>query len=287
MVCYIPLLLLLTACVSPSPTPPSIHLMADGSGDYATLPEAVENAPADAAIFLGPGVYRLTQPLVVNQALHLIGAGMDQTEIVAGTGDYVLLFDGEGPFAVEGITFRHDGEEADVVVVAGGQIAFANCRFTGAAKAAGGTGGAGLLLRGATRGTVENCQAIYNNHTGILVRDEAQVMLTGNACSNNEGAGIAFINSSGGTARQNRCLENGLGGILVAGEARPILEENVCNNNGDSGIAYFDGGGGLAQRNECSNNGQYGIFIISTANPDLVGNECRHNVKADIQDERR
>jgi parallel beta-helix repeat protein len=283
--------LLLSACAVPAPvatpTPPPIHLEANGSGDYPTLEEAIKTAPVGATIVLGPGTYHLAEPIVANQAVRLVGAGMDQTEIVSGAGGYVLLFSGEGPFTAEDITFRHEGSaEATVVIVEGGEIAFSHCRFTGGTHAGGSAGGAGLLLQGTTSGIVQESEAVGNDHTGILVRDQAQPTLVGNVCSDNGAVGITFIDTSGGIARRNECTANDLGGILVAGEAEPTLEENVCNGNGDSGIAYFDGSGGTAVRNDCSRNGRHGILVVSTANPELVDNECHGNATTDVQDER-
>ena len=52
-----------------------------------------------------------------------------------GRGDtpgHLLHFLGEGPFVLDGITFRQTGSEpADVVVMDGGQVHVSACRFTG------------------------------------------------------------------------------------------------------------------------------------------------------------
>lgn len=70
----------------PIPTPAtSISVEVDGSGDYATLAEAVEEAPEGAAILLGPGTFSLTEPLRIRGSRQLIGAGMDETQVVLQT----------------------------------------------------------------------------------------------------------------------------------------------------------------------------------------------------------
>ena len=90
-------------------------LAADGSGDYPTLEEA-RSAPGGATVHLGPGTYRVERRLNIRKAIHLMGAGMDETEIVSEAEGYVVLFSGDGPFVVKDITFRHAGEAVASVV---------------------------------------------------------------------------------------------------------------------------------------------------------------------------
>jgi parallel beta-helix repeat protein len=248
---------------------------ADGSGEFATLAEAVEAAPAGAALSLGVGTFRLEEPLDLPRSIQLLGTGPDQTEILSAAGEHVLRYSGEGLFAAQGITFRHEGDAAaDVVVVEGGEIALENCRFTGASRGAGKAPHAGLRLAGDTTGVVENCQAVDNQDTGILVQDQAQPTLRGNVCSGNAGVGIGYLNSSGGTASGNTCTENGLGGFVIAGQARPLLEQNTSSNNAEAGFAYFEQGGGTARENVCEENGRFGIFLFEEVSPELVDNDC-------------
>jgi parallel beta-helix repeat protein len=204
---------------------------ADGSGDYPTLEEALEEAPEEAFIFLGPGTYRLEQRLDVSEPLRLVGAGMDQTEIVSEAAGYVVRFSGDGPFAVEDITFRHEGGAvADVVIVRGGKVAFARCRFTGAVRA-GQEVKAGLRLRESTVGVVQDCVAEENDGFGIAVEDEARPTVERNLCWENEQSGLLYSDGAGGEARQNECSENGYHGISVNDQAEPTLEGNVCTDN--------------------------------------------------------
>jgi len=277
-----------TPTVPPTPTSVPIRLEADGSGDYPSLEEAVQNAPEGATIALGPGTYRLQGPLSIVRPVRLVGVGMAETEIVSDAGGHVVRFEGEGTFAAEGITFRYDGEEAaDVVVATGGEVVFVRCRFTGAVGGAAGELRAGLRLQGDAGGLVRECAAVENDNTGILVDDQAWPTLEENVCSDNVGVGVAYVDQAGGVARWNECRGNGLGGILAAGLAQPTLEENVCNDNGNAGIAYFEGASGTARQNECGSNGRYGIYVTWTAAPDLLDNNCYDNLEEDIQDLRQ
>lgn len=278
---FVVLLVLLVGCdtaaptLPPTPTPVVIQVEADGSGEFATLAEAVEAAPVGAVLSLGAGTFSLEEPLVLPRSIRLLGAGPDQTEVVSSGEGYVLRYSGEGLFAAQGITFRHEGDAAaDVVVVEGGEIALEDCHFTGASRGAGQAPHTGLRLAGDTTGVVENCQAVDNQDTGILVQDQAQPTLRGNVCSRNDGVGIGYLNSSGGTASGNTCAENGLGGFVIAGEAQPLLEQNTSSNNAEAGFAYFEQAGGTARENVCQGNGRFGIFLFEEVSPELVDNDC-------------
>ncbi len=289
---------------TPSPVPPTTFtLQADGSGDYATLAEAVRSVPEGATLILVPGTYRLTGRLYVRKSLHLVGAEMEQTAIVSEAEGYVIRFSGDGPFSAEEITFRHDGEAAaSVVVVRGGEVAFTHCRFSGAV-AGGARDGVGLWIEGETDGSVQDCVSDENGNIGLLVGGRAQPTLERNRLTDNVAIGIAYVKDAGGVARRNQCSGSMMGislsgqadpaleqnqcsgngtGILVIDRARPALEGNVCDENEDSGIRYRDNAGGSASENECSRNGYHGIYVQDQAWPALKGNVCADNEDSGI-----
>jgi parallel beta-helix repeat protein len=265
---------------TPTPTPVPIRLEADGSGDYPSLEEAVQHVPEETTIVLGPGTYRLAEPLDIRKPLRLVGAGMDQTEIVSEAEGYVVGFSGDGLFATEDITFRHQGTAAaSVVIVAGGEIAFARCRFTGAVQEEK-EDRAGLWLQGNTTGVVRECEAVENDNVGIYVGEQAQPTLEGNVCTDNEVVGIGYVGNSGGVARQNECSGN-RGGIYVTEQAQPTLEGNVSTDNETAGIGYVGDSGGVARQNECVGS-LSGIHVGEQAQPTLEGNVCTDNEQAGI-----
>lgn len=286
-------LLLLVGCGIPAATPTPISLAtptpirvdADDSTASPRLVEAVRLAPDGATILLGPGTYRLAEPLDIRKPLRLMGTGMDETEIVSNVEGYAIRFSGKGPFAAEGITFRHAGTEmADVVVVQGGEVSFARCRFTGQSSEWGEGARAGLRLQGETTGIVRDCVAVGNYAAGILVEGQSRPTLEGNICTDN-GAGIAYFESASGTARQNKCSRNGEG-ISVNQHARPMLERNVCSDNTTFGIHYLGEAGGVICQNECTRN-WVGIFLTGSADPNMENNNCHGNAYEDVLDERQ
>ena len=255
----------------------AIHLEADGSGDYPTLEEAVQQIGGGGAITLGVGTYRLSQPLEINKSISLIGAGVDQTIVAATTNYYVIRFSGEGVFVLQGLTVQLEGGlKADVVQVENGEINFSDCRFTGD-----GNNGPGLRVTANARGTVKGCESNNNGNTGFVVQDQSQLILENNRCTNNEEGGIGFFDNAQGTARQNRCTGN-KHGIVVADQARVNLEKNTSSDNQEIGILYTDNISGTARLNECSRNGNSGIWVTDQAQVTLEENTCSSNGKNGI-----
>ena len=295
--------ILVSACTSSIPgftSPPVTISVTPGGGNHDNLQALVDAAPPGSTLVLGIGSYHLARPLDIRKSLHLIGAGIGQTEIVSTAQDYVIMFDGDGPFSAEGIAFRHEGElVADVLVVQGGQVFLSSCRFTGANQGGLRELKAGLRLRRNTTGVVEGCIAEENDSIGILLEEYASVILRNNICQNNKnwGVGILYAGNAGGTAYGNQCLRNATGiyagqqsqptlrenrcrenhtGIRISGQSQPTLEGNICISNTE-GIDYSESAGGIARGNISSGNGD-GIVVTGQSMPTLEDNQCDNNL---------
>ena len=129
----------------------TITVAQDGSGDFASVSEAVLAVPYDcrAEIHIGPGTYR--EKLVCEkQDIALLGAGMDETRIVWGDGgrlphpdgrpthtfrSYTAFFSGEG-LRVENLTIENDaGPGAEVGQAVAAYVDSARAFFCGCAAA--------------------------------------------------------------------------------------------------------------------------------------------------------
>ena len=63
----------------------------DGSGDYATIEEALEQVTNGAELRLGAGTFLVTAPLVIDKDIVLTGAGQNSTTIaMGGTNDLII-----------------------------------------------------------------------------------------------------------------------------------------------------------------------------------------------------
>jgi len=275
----------LTPSATPIPQPVTVRVAADGSGDYASLEEAVATVVDGSTVHLDPGTYRLSQTLEIGKALNLIGAGMDETFVVGTGGGEVLRFTGPGHLTLEDITLRYEGTDwARVATVQDGEIDIARCRFTGGIwSEEEKKGGTGLLLWGETTGSVRESRFEGNGLHGIELQDQSQLTMENNVLTNNTESGIVFFDESGGTALQNECTDNGLHGIGVRGQAQPLLVENICNGNQNVGIRFSDASGGVARGNQCMDNSLHGIAVEGQAQPTLEENICSQNSEIGIR----
>jgi parallel beta-helix repeat protein len=264
-----------TPTAAPTSVPMTIQLQADGSGDFATLAEAVQNAPDGATIHLAAGEYRLEGPLDIDRPLQLVGEGMTESTIMSNAEGFAVRYRGEGLFGAQDLTFRHVGSApAHTMVVDGGEVALARCRFTGSIEGEElWTGGVGLLLSEAS-GQVEECLADSNGMAGIVFAAGAAITLEDNIIRNNQ-YNLVYFDDAGGVARGNQVL-GGMDGILVTDQAQPTLEENACQDNSEAGIVYLGTSGGLARGNDCTEN-VIGVIVSEQAQPTLEGNLCGGN----------
>lgn len=264
-----------TASPTATPDPYHIQLDADGSGDYATLSEAVKQAPEGGEIALGPGEYLLDEPLDIGKAMRIMGAGMEDTEIAYQGEDFVLRFNGMGPFELQDLTIHYAGEGvADVVIVEVGEIDFQRVRFTGSSQVKETRSTAGLYLRGEATGKVEGCEFVANDN-GVRLEDNTQLELVQSMIMNNR-TGVRFRDDSGGLARENEITDNGTG-FVISDEAEATIEENVVRDNGFAGFSYGGNSGGTAYKNVVSENG-FGFYIASHAQPTIAENVVRDNI---------
>jgi parallel beta-helix repeat protein len=265
-----------TPTFTPTPTPVVFNLEADGSGDYPTLEEAVQNAPEGATLSLGAGVFRLEAALEIDKPLNLVGQGIEETEIVSKAADYTVHVKVAGIFSAEGITFRHEGSAfADAVEVEEGQVSFKNCRFSGGViNPQGKQRGSGLRLREAATGVVQDC-VTEKNFTGFWILAE-EATLERNLSTGNK-AGMAFGASSKALARNNQVEKNDYNGIVLSGESNPTVEDNTSLNNGNNGFIFVDQVKGIVRRNICESNKYNGMFVGTEAAPVLEDNLCNKN----------
>jgi parallel beta-helix repeat protein len=255
-----------------------IHILVDGSGDYATLADALATATAGTTIILGEGAFPQSASLVIRTPVRLVGAGMNLTEITSEAAECTVDVTTEGSFSAQGIAFRHQGEAtADVVVIDAADVGISECLFAGAMQSQS-RDAAGLRIVGRTAGVVSGCVMTANTAEGILVAGTAHVQLKQNSCTGNSvGCGMVFSERASGTAHGNICSENEQFGILITDEATPSLDSNICQGNWFAGIAYIGAASGTATGNLCTANEQHGIMVSGESAPTLESNTCEGN----------
>jgi parallel beta-helix repeat protein len=271
----VPTLTLIPTLV-PSPTassPSLVHVLSDGSGDYASLEAAVEAVAAWSTIFLGEGTFRLEETLEISKPLSLVGAGADKTTVVGEGSVAVVRYQGDDLFTIRDVTFRHEGDfAAGVIVIESGEVHFSQCRLSNGSSSEDDEVGVGLIFLNDSAGVVKDCEIDENAEYGIVILNQAKPELSQNKIHDNGRGGIYYqIDENGGTAKRNDLDGNGLADfgdgtdIFLFGPFAPILESNSCSNEG-----FFSRSSALGNAS--------GIFIVSRselpAESNLWENKC-------------
>jgi len=264
--------------------PSGVWVYADGSGDYPTIEAAVADVDPGTTIYLGPGIFGLSQTLLVNFSFSLVGSGMDgpDSTVVACTDTVVDVY--SVSFSAQDISFVTTGSNAptDVMIAGDATIDLQRCGFSGAVRWNDHQGD-GLYLYGTASATVTDCVFTLNDLHGVDVDEDAEVTLENNLMYNNGENGITFFANSFGVVTGNECTENGLSGISVNDDAEVNLENNLCSGNQNNGIRFGDNAYGTIRNNECSDNIDFdGIALYDDSSALIENNLCLDNAQAGI-----
>ena len=262
----------------------TLLINADGSGDLATLEEAIAFAAGGSTIELSAGEFIVAQTLEVDKPLTINGAGIEQTRIFSEAPSASLNYSGEGRFTLQDLTITHRGNfAADLITVRSGELDLANCRLQGARPSAEANYGAGLFVLNESVVHTSSCEIIDNGGVGVQVIHDAQITLQDSIISGN-GAGILFDGNSTGQVSGSVIKQNDDAGVLVFALARPDIIDNLVQDNHGYGIRYQleDGVGGIVRGNELLSNNSSGpgatgtdIIVFDSFTPHLTGNTCR------------
>jgi parallel beta-helix repeat protein len=259
-----------------------IYLKADGTGDYATLEEAIAGASAGAMIMLAKGTYEITDYIEIKKSIAIMGAGADKTIVTKKTGDESLIyFGGNGKFILDSITFKYEGEEnCDVIKIDSGELFASKCVFMGGydADPEDEEGwGIGIYFYEKAKGTVTDCTFDNNDFAGIEIADTASVNIMNSIVKNNFIGINYYCDTGGGTAINNEVFKNSENGIEIQLGSSPMLVKNYSHDNTLSGIIYFDNSGGFAISNRVENNKSNGIEVGDDSGPTIMYNTIKGN----------
>ena len=260
-----------TPTPTPTPIPNILHIEADGSGDFATLQEALEFVPEGGTIILSSGTFMLEKPVDVNISIDITGSGQEDSIIDSSAAGYVFRFIGDQSVVLNDLSIDHHGDkDADIIMVEGGEISILRCVIRHGNEAA-------LRIRGNTVGRIQNSW-FRNSMIGILIEDQAQPVIDSNQIMFNS-SGIVYKDEASGEAINNRLAENHQSSIEVNNHAVPMLRNNeigsyLNNFDGQFGIRYQDFSGGMASGNICLGQNMFEIFVADSAEPEFENNDC-------------
>ncbi|MCP5073619.1 MAG: TIR domain-containing protein [Rhodobacteraceae bacterium] len=266
---------------------PTLIVDAMGRGDYTTISEAIEEAPAGAQIRVRPGAYR--ESLHVSKPLELRGDGPRDRVIVTTDKGNALLCD--APMAkISGLTLRREpgGKEYAVWITGGGaeiedcvveseSLAVVGIVNRGTAPllrrcvAIGGSKGGFFIYAGA-KPILEDCEAIGSELSGFEIKDAGTAPVL-NRCIAREGksCGFYFQNYAGGKMEHCTSIGNTTSGIVIKEAAQPIVKNCVITGNGYKAVWILDAeSGGTFVENDLRNNADGAWDIADGAKENFV-----------------
>ncbi|MDX5319349.1 MAG: right-handed parallel beta-helix repeat-containing protein [Actinomycetes bacterium] len=256
-------------------------------GTTDELVAALAVAGSGSVIRLGAGEYRLTQPLVMLRAVTLVGAGQDDTVVVAAAeGALVIATDGDAVVRDLAIS----GGAAAVQVAAGGYV-LERLRIEEVA-------GYAIVLRPAANPLLpagarrELTDVAISGATagGVVVAGSEVPSLSGISVDGSDGCGLCFVEQAAGTATGVSVADAQVGvrvdddaaptvrdvtvtgsdvGVAFTGNGAPGVEDSLVPG-GATGIQVTGDGVGTVARTRLADVGEVGVRVSGSARVSLV-----------------
>ncbi len=248
--------------------------------------ELLRRVAAGGRVELSPGTFRLTEGLVVDANLEIVGAGREITIIQGSAAGSVLHVTGTGTVTLMGLTIEHVGEAAsDVVWIGGGATTeLRSVTVQGAVEGEGdGPGfGRGVVVYGGATATLRDVLIRQNQGLGLEAQDGGRAVLHTSEVSANQ-SGLSVSQSGSLAVRGSRVERNRLSGIHAAADAGPVtIDDTIVASNRGSGIIIRGGTGHSVSVNTIEDNQFNGVFIHGSAVVELRGNTVRRNASTGI-----
>jgi parallel beta-helix repeat protein len=248
----------------------------------AEVAALISQLQAGQPVTLEPGIYRLTQPLVLENGGTLVGAGLDQTLLIGTSPADTVVLRG-GRLSLSDLTVAHGTDEAArVVYLEAGTLSAERVRLTGARRdTAVNEYGSGLWVAGSASATLTD-SVLDDNAYGLYVSDSAVAEVTGSVLSLNREGGALFRDSSSGSLTGNTIERNGAHGVHVLDMASPTIADNQIRQNAQRGVSIYGQAQPTVSGNTIERNGFQGIGVQDQAAPELSGNTVQSNAQSGV-----
>ncbi len=233
-----------------------------------------------------PGSYELTESIVVDVSLELVGAGREATTISSSAAGLALAFVGPGDLIVRDLALRHTGDDAASVLLAiEGAVTLRRVAISGGVAGTDETGaGHGIVFafedledfppRSAEQRVgalvMSDISVTGNQGAGVVLSGDAAPRITGATISGNASCGICYTGETAGSVTASTIEDNGGIGIQVVGASHPTVEGNAVRRH-EVGVLAGETSFAVVTANTLEDN-QIGIQAGGTATVDAIDN---------------
>lgn len=209
--------------------PRTIVVALDGTGDYASLQEAVDAAKKGDTVFVKAGHYPQDVTIHSKEKVKFIGAGMDQVTILGRDVVVGALHVGKWPYGatdieISDMTINDRGGHA-VGLFNGQGIVLRRVKINGM-----------LFSQQVHDVWIEDCAIGGSETTGVQFAD-SEAVLIGNMIHDND-HGVSIAGKSNVRLERNVILRNLFEAVVVSGHAHAVIVSNTLVKNG-GGAAFL------------------------------------------------
>jgi parallel beta-helix repeat protein len=246
--------------------PRTVVVARDGSGQYTSIQEAVDDAKSGDTIRIKAGEYQEDVTIHSKDRLRLIGDGVDKVTVL-GRERVGVFHIGKWPYGatqieISGMTIREHGGHA-MGIFNGKSIVLHDVRINGM-----------LFGQQVQDVRIERCSIGGSETTGVQFAD-SQAVLVGNLIHDND-HGVTVAGKSDVRLERNVITRNLFEGVIVTDNAKAALISNTITKNG-GGVAFLNTSKGEASGNVVGLN-QVGFLIAPSSHPTLSYNAV-HNTE--------
>jgi parallel beta-helix repeat protein len=235
--------------------PRTIIVAPDGSGQYTSIQDAIDDAKSGDTIRITAGEYHEDVTIHSKDRLRLIGDGTDKVKIL-GRERVGVFHIGKWPYGatqieISGMTIDEHGGHA-MGIFNGEHIVLHDVRINGM-----------LFGQQVQHVRIERCIIGGSETTGVQFAD-SQAVLVGNLIHDND-HGVTVAGKSDVRLERNVITRNLFEGVLVTDNAKAVLVSNTITKNG-GGVAFLNRAHGEVSGNVVGLN-QVGFLIAPSSHP--------------------
>lgn len=247
----------------------------DGSGQYTSIQDAIDDAKSGDTIRIKAGEYPEDVTIHSKDGLRLIGEGVEKVKVL-GRERVGVFHIGKWPYGatqieISGMTIHEHGGHA-MGIFNGKGIVLRDVRINGM-----------LFGQQVQDVRIERCRIGGSETTGVQFAD-SQAILEDNTIHDND-HGVTVAGKSDIRLERNVITRNLFEGVIVTDSAKAVLVSNTITKNG-GGVAFLNTAQGEASGNVIGLN-QVGFLIAPSSHPILSYNavhSSEHNyIKAGVE----